>query len=124
MQTGAWSLPPGTATQITATLYDEDMRVNTDSQRITFSTDRGSVAPADVDTVDGVAAATFTAGAIPGQATIVATTGEVTGTLRIRIEGVTPQLEQHSYLPVLQLGQSGLSAVNVTRDEYLPMVAR
>ncbi len=41
MQTGAWSLPPGTATQITATLYDEDMRVNTDSQRITFTTDRG-----------------------------------------------------------------------------------
>jgi PKD repeat protein len=43
------------------------------------------VIPAEVETVAGVAVATFTAAGSPGQATIWATTGELTGTARIQV---------------------------------------
>jgi len=63
----------GGNTVVSATMYNGLGRVITETQRITFSAALGTVAPQAVDTVDGVAVATFTAGDVEGQAVITAT---------------------------------------------------
>ncbi|MGD8398705.1 MAG: PKD domain-containing protein, partial [Anaerolineae bacterium] len=81
-----WSVPAQASVPITGTLLDEAMELMTATQRISFTTDAGTVTPAAIDTVGGRAVVTFTAPAEPGEAVIVATTGEVTGWVRLQIE--------------------------------------
>ncbi|NIV28859.1 MAG: hypothetical protein GWN58_04885, partial [Anaerolineae bacterium] len=57
---------------------------------ITFTASSGTLSPVNVDTVEGVAIATFTASGSPGQATIFATTGEITGTVHIQVGQFEP----------------------------------
>jgi uncharacterized repeat protein (TIGR01451 family) len=85
VQAGAWTVQPGASTPVTATLYDETMALITETRRITFTADLGTVVPTSTDTVDGEAVVTFTAGGTLGQAEVWATTGEITGVVRIQV---------------------------------------
>jgi hypothetical protein len=82
------------STSVRARLFEEGEAV-TRTTRITFTADGGVVTPQAVNTVDGVAAATFTAGGTPGPATIVATTGWLTGTTQIDV------VQHKVYLPLV-----------------------
>jgi len=84
-------LAPGASTTVTATLYDATMARIAETRTLSFTSDLGIVTPAVVDTVDGGAVVTFTAGGTPGQATVWATTGEITGTARIQVLGRAPE---------------------------------
>jgi hypothetical protein len=83
------------STAVTATLFEQGEPV-TRTTRITFTAAGGVVTPPAVDTVDGVATATFTAGDTPGPATVVATTGWLTGTTWIDVV-----VEPKVYLPLV-----------------------
>jgi hypothetical protein len=78
-------VPCGCSTAVRARLFEQGEPV-TQTIRITFTAAGGVVIPPAVNTVDGVATATFTAGDTPGPATIVATSGWVTGTIQIEVE--------------------------------------
>jgi hypothetical protein len=80
---------------VTAWLFEQGEPV-TRTTRITFTADGGVVTPQAVNTVDGVATATFTAGDTSGSATIVATTGWLTGTTWIDVV-----VEPKVYLPLV-----------------------
>lgn len=76
---------------VSATVVSAYGGVLTETRRITFTADLGTVSPPVVDTDEhGVASATFTAGPIPGQATITATTGSLTATAGVEITGYSP----------------------------------
>jgi hypothetical protein len=70
--------------------------------RITFGTELGTVSPEAVDTDSGIVHATFTAGAVPGWTKVLATTGQVTGTLYIEVgSGAPPVTDRAIYLPLI-----------------------
>jgi len=96
------SLPLHASTTITATLLNNLTQPVTETSRITFTTDLGTITPVAVDTGEGVAVATFAAGDTPGQATIFATTGVVTGVAYVEVEGT-----RHLYLPLVISGGQG-----------------
>ncbi len=113
----SWSVQPGAGTTITATLYDETMARISETRTITFTTDLGTIIPTVADIVDGQEVVTFIAGETLGQATIVATTGDLTGTVRIQIgeSGVSQQVANFSASPrtgyhPLEVNFSDLSA--------------
>lgn len=117
LKAGSWSVQPGAGTTITAALYDETMAPISESRTITFTTDLGTVMPAVTDIIDGQEVITFIAGETLGQATIVATTGELTGTVRIQIgeSGVNQLVANFSASPrtghpPLEVNFSDLSA--------------
>jgi len=87
---GSWSVRPGNSTMITATLYDAAMEPITETRTITFTTDLGAVTPQVIQTANGEAIVTFNAGMTLGQATVLATTGEITGSARIQISDLAP----------------------------------
>ncbi|MBN2392314.1 MAG: FG-GAP repeat protein [Anaerolineae bacterium] len=87
---GSWSIQPGNSTVITATLYDADMEPITETHTITFTTDLGTVTPQVTQTVNGEAVVTFNAGTTLGQATVLATTGKITGSARIQVSDAAP----------------------------------
>jgi len=99
VETAARSVPLGGSTVVTATLIDNLMQPITQTggvtYSITFTSDLGAVSPRSVEVVDGVALATFTAGAEQGEAIIRATTGEMTGTVRVEIG------QSRLYLPLV-----------------------
>ncbi|MCB0171329.1 MAG: Ig-like domain-containing protein [Anaerolineae bacterium] len=70
---------------IEATLLDGGAQP-IEGERITFSSDLGSISPSEADTdSNGVASATLNAGSTPGLATVTATGGGVTGTTTVLI---------------------------------------
>ena len=75
----------GGSTGITARYFDGEGRPITQTTRITFTTDLGTISPTVTDTIGGVAVTTFTAGDSAGWAHIIATTGQVTGTAKIEV---------------------------------------
>ncbi len=99
VETGARSIPLNGSTIVTATLIDNLMHPITQTggltYTVTFTADIGTVSPGTVDMVDGIALATFTAGAESGQVRIQATTGEITGQVRVEV-GAT-----YVYLPII-----------------------
>jgi PKD repeat protein len=109
LRPGAWSVQPEASTAITATLYDETMAVIAETQTLTFTTDLGTVTPAVAQTVDGQVAVTFQAGTTLGQATVTATTGEITGSARIEISDLAPPTADFSATPLY-----GTSPLTVT----------
>ena len=89
-------VPLNGSANVTVRHFDGEGQPITQTTRITFTTDLGMVSPAAVDTVNGVAETTFTAGDTTGWAHIVATTGQVTGTAKVEIR------RYHDvYLPVV-----------------------
>jgi hypothetical protein len=73
VETESSSVDVSSSTVVSATMYNGLGRVLTETQRITFTAESGTVAPQAIDTVDGVAVATFTAGSVEGRAVITAT---------------------------------------------------
>jgi predicted outer membrane repeat protein len=98
---GSWSIQPGSSTNITATLYDAAMEPITETRTITFTTDLGAVIPQVVQTVDGEAVVTFNAGTTLGQATVLATTGEITGSARIQVSDQAPPQVDFTATPLI-----------------------
>jgi PKD repeat protein len=117
VRTGTSSLPSGATTTITATLFYETMRVMTDTTTtVSFTTDWGAVIPAEVDTVEGVATVTFTAPITPGQVTIWATTGELTGTARIQVgvSGLAQPVANFSATPLNGTAPLAVTFIDLT----------
>jgi len=79
------SLPLGGSANITTTLLSSDMNLITETRSITFTAELGTVNPVVTATVNGAVVTTFTAGQTLGQATIFATTGEITSALHIQL---------------------------------------
>jgi len=68
-------LQPGGTTQVTAVVVEEAGTLVHDGTVVRFSATLGLVQPEEVETTDGVARATFTAGSTAGTARVVATSG-------------------------------------------------
>jgi PKD repeat protein len=109
LDAGAWSLQPLASTTITATLYTEAMEIITETRTVTFTADLGTLTPTVKQTVDGQAVVTFTAGATEGEATVVATTGEITSSLHIQINNLAAPIADFSATPL-----SGTTPLTVT----------
>jgi PKD repeat protein len=90
LRASAWSVQPGASTAITATLYDATMAPVIGARTLTFTTDLGTVVPEVIHTADGEAVVTFNAGATQGEATVIATTGRVTESVRIQVSDLAP----------------------------------
>jgi len=97
----SWSVQPGNSTSITATLYDAGMAVITETRTLTFTTNLGSVTPQIVQTVNGKATVTFNAGSTQGEATVLATTSEITGSVRIQISNLAPPQVDFTATPLM-----------------------
>ncbi len=73
---------------VTATVRDEGGSLVLDGTPVTFTATLGTVEPASGLTLDGLAHAVFTAGPEVGQATVIATAGDVTATASISVLGI------------------------------------
>jgi hypothetical protein len=95
----------------------------TETNRITFTTVGGSITPAAVDMVDGLATATFTAGMVPGMAIITATNGLFTDSLSLEILSLdTPaNLLVESAPSVVALNESAQITVTLLNALGQPM---
>ncbi|MCJ7549502.1 MAG: Ig-like domain-containing protein [Anaerolineae bacterium] len=90
------SLPLQGSTTVTVTLRDSTMELVSAATPITLTSDLGVMTPVALDVTAGIAVATFTAGDTIGRATIYATTGDITDTVQIQIEGI-----RRVYLPLV-----------------------
>ncbi|MBN2001920.1 MAG: hypothetical protein JXA21_01080 [Anaerolineae bacterium] len=84
---------------ITVTLRNVLDQVVSVSDRITLTSNLGAVTPLSGNAVNGVMAATFTAGSVPGVVSITATNGALVGLAHIEIHGAA---EKYIYLPLVQ----------------------
>jgi hypothetical protein len=73
------SLPTGGTTQLTATVIESAGTPVQNGTTVHFTTSLGNVSPADAQTTNGVATATFSAGDVSGTADIRATSGSSGG---------------------------------------------
>jgi hypothetical protein len=85
VEAGTWRVPVGTSSTITVTLINGLMQPIAGTGTVTFTTQLGTVVPAMIQMVDGVAIATFEPGLVTGETTVEATMGELTGRVRIVI---------------------------------------
>ncbi len=104
-----------TNTTITATLMDETMRPITATQRVTFTTNLGTLTPTVMDTVNGAASVTLDVGDTLGQVTIIATTGQITSVLRLGTK--------QSFIYYFPLMISGASAAADSAGNSQPFIA-
>lgn len=76
---GTLTLPTGGTTQLTATVLESSGTPVQNGTTVRFTSTLGTVSPAEVETHNGIAVATFTAGTQSGTAEIRATSGNATG---------------------------------------------
>lgn len=112
------------STTVSVTLLNGYREAFTETTHITLTSSLGSLSPVSVDTSgSGLVIVTFNAGAAPGQATILATTGELTGTTSVEIMGYSPAALTLAADAVLLptsggSGSAGTTVVTVTvRDQ-------
>ncbi|MBN1872648.1 MAG: VWA domain-containing protein [Anaerolineae bacterium] len=74
---------------ITATVLSNDQLI-TDGTRVTFTASQGAFVPNAGTTVSGIVTTTFTAGLRPGTAILTATTGAMTGVLKLPLAALIP----------------------------------
>ncbi len=79
------ALQVGESAAVTATLFNGLGQVLAHTAHVSFTADLGGITPAGLDVDNGVAVATFTAGATPGRAVILAISGEAHGTAQVEI---------------------------------------
>jgi hypothetical protein len=117
---GADELWVSGSTVVTVTLLNGYRDLFTPTTPITLSTNRGTISPIGMDVSKGVVTATFDTGAVPGQATIAATTGAITGTASVEVLGYGATVLEWPSLPAdLTLPtDGGQTTVTVTvRDQ-------
>jgi hypothetical protein len=76
MSSSATSLTPGGTAEVSAVVIEEAGTPVHDGTLVTFTATLGTVEPAEVETRDGVATTTFTAGNTAGTAQIAAASGQ------------------------------------------------
>ncbi len=92
VETDVRSLSIGGSTAVTVTLVDTRLRPVTETTRISLTSSMGTINPATVETVNGIAVASFSAGDMLGRAILSATTGEITATTEVEIQHAAPDL--------------------------------
>jgi adhesin/invasin len=80
LTSAALTLPTGGTTQVTATVLESSGSAVQNGTTVRFTSTLGTIDPAEAQTHNGVAVATFTAGTVSGTAEIRATSGSASGT--------------------------------------------